>query len=99
MKPCSWCDNKFSPKVSYQIYCSDECREQATKEKILERHKALRYKKRKNKARKCKNCQEPLSIYNDENLCVFCDIDPNMVNKALRELKRLGIINYEQRQD
>lgn len=96
MKPCSWCDNKFQPKVSYQIYCSTDCRDNATKTKIVERQKILRSKKRKNKIRRCKNCKEQLSVYQDGFLCNFCNIDPTMVSKALRELKRLGIIDYEQ---
>lgn len=96
MKPCSWCDNKFKPKVSYQIYCSIVCRDNATKEKIVERQKILRNKKRKSKTRRCKNCKEKLSIYHDGPLCNFCNIDPTMVSKALRDLKRLGIIDYEQ---
>lgn len=99
MKLCSWCDNKFISKISYQIYCSDECRTSATKQKISERQKILRIKKRKNKIRKCKNCKEKLSIYHDGPLCNFCNIDPNMVSKALKELKRLGVIDYEQQSD
>lgn len=99
MKPCSWCDNKFKPKVSYQIYCSSECRNSATKEKILERQKILKNKKRRKQIRKCRNCQETLSIYQDGPLCNFCNIDPNMVSKALRDLKKLGVIEYEQQSD
>lgn len=96
MKICSWCDNKFNTKVSYQIYCSEECRTLATKQKIAERQKVLKNKKRKDKIRVCRNCEEKLSIYHDGPLCSFCDIDPYMVSKALRELKKLGIIDYEQ---
>ena len=34
MKHCQWCDKTFESLISYQIYCSLECRESATKEKI-----------------------------------------------------------------
>lgn len=96
MKLCKWCDNNFKPSVSYQVYCGQKCRDEATKEKILKRHQALKIKKRKGKDRRCKNCKEPLSIYTDGPLCDFCDIDPALVSKALKRLKRLGIIEYEQ---
>jgi len=48
-KHCEWCDAPFETKISYQIYCSPECREQATKEKIAQRYNI---KKRNNKNRK-----------------------------------------------
>lgn len=96
MKLCSWCDTSFKPAVTYQIYCSEQCRELATKEKIAERHKVLKRKKRLGKVRVCRNCQDQLSAYNDNLLCDSCEFDPVLVNKALKELKRLGIIEYEQ---
>jgi hypothetical protein len=58
MKHCKWCDSEFNTEVSYQIYCSVECREQATKEKIAERYLVLRRQKRIGKERKCKSCQK-----------------------------------------
>ena len=39
MKLCERCENKFNPKVSYQIYCGEICRSAATKQKILESKK------------------------------------------------------------
>lgn len=90
------CENYFKPKVSYQIYCSNTCRELATKEKIAERYQQTRKQKRKNKVRNCRNCGEKLSMYSDDILCFFCNIDPKLVNKALKELKKLGVIDYEQ---
>ena len=53
MKHCKWCDSEFNTEVSYQIYCSVKCREQATKEKIAERYLVLRRQKRIGKERKC----------------------------------------------
>ncbi len=87
MKCCQWCNNIFEPNVSYQIYCSSECRDEATKEKISERYIKNRLKKRILKDRKCKSCGSPLSIYNDENICSSCDEDPKEVSKALKEIK------------
>jgi hypothetical protein len=93
------CDEYFKPKVSYQIYCSENCRDIATREKIAERYKATRLQRRKNKVRKCRNCEEILSVYAEGPLCNFCNIDPKLVTKALKQLKQLGILGYEQRED
>lgn len=97
MKLCNWCDNTFNPSVTYQIYCSIECREEATKEKVLERQKILRRKKNFGKKRFCVGgCGTILSPYNDSGFCANCNINPKHVEKALKELKRLGFIEYEQ---
>lgn len=90
MKTCEWCDNQFNPSVSYQIYCSPECRENATKEKIVERHKVLRRQKRKSKKRVCANgCGATLSIYNDDILCNNCGVNTKQVEKKIKEIKML----------
>lgn len=87
MKHCQWCDNLFETEIKYQIYCSVECRESATKEKIAARYIVERRQKRIGKDRKCKSCKEPLSIYNDEPLCIKCSVNPNEVAKALKQIK------------
>jgi hypothetical protein len=87
MKHCSWCDNEFKTDISYQIYCSSVCRDAATKEKIAARYIHARRQKRKGKDRKCKKCSENLSIYNDENLCTKCNINPSEVLKVLKQIK------------
>ena len=90
MKLCSWCDSTFRPTVSYQIYCSPECRTQATKEKILERHKVLRRQKRKDKQRVCAaGCGTILSMYNDSKYCDNCIIHQSLVDKKLKEIRGL----------
>lgn len=100
MKLCNrfGCDNHFNPKVTYQIYCSESCREIATREKIAERYRATRLQRRKNKVRKCRNCEELLSVYAEGPLCNFCNIDPKLVTKALKDLKKLGLMEYEQKE-
>lgn len=76
--------------MSYQIYCSAECREDATKEKILERHKAARAKKRNSKVRTCAGkCGQKLSIYNDYNYCENCFLDNKEINKKIRQIRML----------
>lgn len=91
MKLCKWCDTYFKPSVSYQIYCSAECRSDATKGKIVERHKALRIQKRKGKTRVCSGgCGTILSIYNDDKYCDHCLINKKQVDKKLKEIKHLG---------
>ena len=88
MKQCSWCSNRFNPNVPYQIYCSAGCREEATKEKIVERHKENKRKKNSQKNRLCAgNCGTKLSIYNDHILCNSCYVDKKQVNKKIREIK------------
>lgn len=91
MKHCSWCDSQFTTVVSYQIYCTPECRDSATKEKIAARYIHVRRQKRKGKDRRCKSCDEKLSIYNDEQLCMQCTVNPNDVSKTLKQIK--GLIN------
>lgn len=90
MKHCSWCDHAFDNSVTYQIYCSAECRDAATKEKIAARYMQTRRQNRKGKERNCKNCGSPLSIYNDDPICYQCQINPGDVAKALKDLKRLS---------
>lgn len=89
-KHCQWCDHVFETSISYQIYCSPECREAATKEKIAERYNLTRRQRRLGKNRKCKGCETPLSIYNDEDLCDKCIVNPKDVKAALREIRRLS---------
>jgi hypothetical protein len=96
MKTCSWCSIEFDPSVSYQIYCSVECRELATKEKIAERYSLNRRKARSNKKRKCAGgCGSILSIYNEKSFCDQCMINNKKVDKMLKELK--GLFDYEQK--
>ena len=87
MKHCQWCDKQFKTDITYQIYCSSECRDMSTKEKIAARYIISRRQKRKGKERNCKSCKEALSIYNDESLCVKCNVNPSDVAKALKEIK------------
>jgi hypothetical protein len=95
LKLCNRCDNYFSPKVSYQIYCSETCREEATREKIAERYLISRRQKRIGKNRKCLGgCTTDLSIYNDSGFCANCNVSEKQVLKMLKELK--GYIEYEQ---
>ena len=95
MKLCSRCDVYFKPKVTYQIYCTEQCREEATKEKIAERYRVTRRQRRVGKVRKCLGgCGISLSIYNDSGFCSNCNISEKAVTKMLKELK--GFIDYEQ---
>lgn len=88
-KHCEWCDHSFSTKISYQIYCSAECREAATKEKIMQNYFLKQVKKRFEKKRSCKSCGSLLSAYNDGQICFVCAENPSDVSKALKEMKRI----------
>ena len=95
MKLCNKCDTYFTPKVSYQIYCSEMCRDDATREKIAERYQITRRQKRVGKIIKCLGGWDvDLSIYNDSGFCSNCNISKKAVDKMLKELK--GFIDYEQ---
>jgi len=95
VKQCEKCDTYFKPKVTYQIYCSDECRTIATKEKISERYLITRRQKRKNKIRMCLGgCETKLSIYNDDGFCANCNVSKKAVDKMLKQIK--GYFDYEQ---
>lgn len=97
MKTCQWCNNAFTTKVSYQIYCSVECRNSATKEKIAERYIASRSARRYGKERKCKSCGGKLSAYNDAITCANCLVIPADVNRVLKDLK--GFVNGKFKED
>jgi hypothetical protein len=95
VKLCNRCDTYFKPRVSYQIYCSDICREASTKEKIAERYLITRRQKRYGKKRNCLGgCGISLSMYNDSGFCANCNVSEKAVNKMIKELK--GFIDYEQ---
>lgn len=95
MKYCAWCSAEFSPKVNYQIYCSGECRELATKEKINERYEINRRKNLLKKQRRCSGgCGTVISMYNDNGFCNVCMVNKKRVDKILKELK--GLFDYEQ---
>jgi hypothetical protein len=88
LKQCSWCSTYFYGAVSYQIYCSAECRDEATKEKIAERHKATRRHKRNNKVRMCAGkCGTRLSLYNEHTHCAVCYINSKEVNKKIKQIR------------
>lgn len=86
-KHCQWCDNTFDTEITYQIYCSVACRDSATKEKITARYQISRRRKRVGKTRSCNSCKASLSIYNDEQLCQKCLVNPKDVDKILKEIK------------
>lgn len=90
MKNCQWCDASFKPRVSYQIYCSDGCREEATKEKIAQRYAISRRNKMIGKTRSCKSCGQSLSAYNDDPLCSSCIVNPKEVSLTLKQIKRMA---------
>jgi hypothetical protein len=95
VKQCEYCNLTFKPKVSYQIYCSSDCRNKATKNKIVERYQVTRIQKRIGKKRICLGgCKQQLSIYNESGFCQNCNIHKKAVEKMLKEIK--GYFDYEQ---
>ncbi len=95
MRLCNKCETPFKPKVSYQIYCGDACRDAATKQKIADRYRITRRQRRIGKKRLCiGGCKEQLSIYNDSGFCTNCNINKKEVDKMLKQLK--GFFDYEQ---
>ena len=95
MKLCKTCYSSFNASVSYQIYCGTECRDAATKDKIVERYNITRRQKRIGKDRKCLGgCGQQLSIYNDDGFCSNCNVSKKEVDKMLKQIK--GFFDYEQ---
>ena len=95
MKICEWCSQEFEPKVSYQIYCSVDCRNNATRNKIAERYQRNRIKTRASKKRKCSGgCGGNISMYNENGFCNTCMVNKRKVDQMLKELK--GLFDYEQ---
>jgi hypothetical protein len=90
MKNCQWCDAPFETKISYKIYCSPECRELATKDKITQKYAQKRREKMMGKKRFCKSCGSSLSAYNDDSICHACSVNPKDVARALKELKDIA---------
>jgi hypothetical protein len=90
LKQCEWCNASFDPSVSYQIYCTVTCREEATKEKIADRHKAMRRQRKGNKVRHCAaGCGTRLSMYNDDAFCASCFLDNREIRRGIREIKMM----------
>jgi len=95
VKRCERCDTSFQPKVSYQIYCGQVCRDEATKEKIAQRYEITRTQKRIGKRRICLGgCGSQLSIYNDSGFCYNCNVYEKKVQKMLKTIE--GFFDYEQ---
>lgn len=94
MNRCAWCDTSFTKQHTQQIYCSVECRTEASKESARRYAKIAKYKARVGKTRLCKSCQTPLSVYNNHQMCSLCEIKDDLVRKALGNIK--DFIDYEQ---
>ncbi len=87
LKNCDWCGNDYDARVSYQIYCSVECRTIATREKSVAKQREKKIKSRVGKTRNCTTCEKPLSVYNDENFCSSCIGSKKDYKKFLRNIK------------
>ena len=96
MSFCLWCDKEFESKSSKQIYCGPECRQEASKEKILERYQIEKRKKRKGKEKRCAGgCGTLLSVYNDSQMCDNCLVNKRKFNNFIKELK--DYFDYQQK--
>jgi hypothetical protein len=95
MLHCLSCDKGFKPNTTKQIYCSSECRQEASKEKILERYHIEKRKKRQGKEKRCAGgCETLLSIYNDSGMCDNCLTHKRKMKTFMKELK--DYFDYEQ---
>ena len=95
-KFCKSCDIQFQTSNKNQIYCSAECRSNATKEKILQRYKVSKVKSRTSKSRKCAGgCGIEISIYNDIGFCNSCMMSKRKLDQTLKDIK--GFFDYEQK--
>lgn len=79
------CNKEFNPKTHNQKYCCDECCRTATNLKIKEKY----YKNKdrlKGKSRNCinKECKNPLSRYNESDICLTCQA--KVISKEKKDL-------------
>lgn len=94
IKVCQWCEKEFKSVIRNQIYCSSECRTDATKQKISQRYQQAKFKTRANKERRCAgDCGTLLSIYNDAKFCDNCLVNNKQFDKLMKEIK--GYFDYE----
>lgn len=92
---CNFCGEIFYRNSSKQIYCGPDCRQEASREKILERYNIEKIKKRVGKNKTCAGgCGTILSIYNDSKMCENCIVNNKKMNKFLKEIK--DYFDYEQ---
>jgi hypothetical protein len=88
MQYCKWCDKEFVANSIKQIYCGPVCRQDASKQKILERYENEKIKKRIGKTRRCAGgCGTLLSIYNDIGMCDNCVVHKKKMQGFMREIK------------
>ena len=85
MKYCLWCDERFQP-VNNQVYCSVECRTQATKHTAIQRRAHKRRTKRMKSKRKCVVCGAHLSMYGQGNTCSN-HTSPTAVSSLLKDIR------------
>jgi hypothetical protein len=90
---CRWCDKQYTAISRHQIYCSVECRNASTKDKLAERAKKAKMKRRMAKKRFCSGCGCEMSIYNEGSICSSCTIDKKRVDKFLKDMRYL--FDYE----
>lgn len=96
MAICVWCGDDFDSYSPQQIYCGSECREKASKEKILNRYQTEKIKKRIGKEKLCSGgCGTRLSIYNESGICDRCLVNKKRYNSFLKELKGLFQHGFE----
>lgn len=92
---CRWCDKKYVQSSKHQVYCCLECRQNSTRQKVLERQKKQKLKRRMAKKRLCSNCECEISIYNESTVCNTCMIDQKRVDKFLKDMRYL--FDYEKK--
>ena len=93
--PLTWGTVKgISPEVQGDImYYVDW--DTGTKEKVGERYRLSRRKKRNSQKKRCSGgCGTLISIYNANGFCNICMVNTKKVDKMLKELK--GYFEYEQ---
>lgn len=86
VKYCQWCDEGFDGPAR-QIYCSSECREEATKYAAAKKRVERRRRRRASLNKKCKVCGARLSMYGDGDVCAAHNNDTRSFMRFLMEVK------------
>jgi hypothetical protein len=82
---CRQCDKEFDG-TSNQVYCSADCRTQATKEAAIARKEERRRLRRKKASKNCIVCGAKLSMYGYGNTCDIHS-NPKSLSPLLKKIR------------
>lgn len=84
MKLCPWCLSSFHSDSNRQVYCSVDCRTQATKDRKVDI-------RRKDKKKRCatKGCPNGVSAHIDSPYCRSCYLSDSVIELDLKMIRKM----------